>query len=287
MWDSTRDAETGARDFVRLVLGNIATETESTTLRTVLGQLVLTATYYVDPARRAETVTEVADALWALATGAEAGSDAQFQFVKFFASVAATPEQLGHVAGLRSGSAPLNGLQIDTDLDWELLIALVAGGAANASEIDAALAKDNTATGAQSAAQARAAIPTDAGKLAAWSSLVDVDTAPNTIVRVTAMGFLRANDTALLEPFVARYFDVLQSLWASRSYAIAEKLVVGLYPSPLANRGLVDATRAWLGANPEPAALRRLVVENLAGVERALDVQARDASATRLAAATT
>ena len=40
---------------------------------------------------------------------------------------------------------------------------------------------------------------------------------------------------------------------------------------------LADATRAWLDANPEPAALRRLVVENLAGVERSLKVQARDA----------
>jgi aminopeptidase N len=51
---------------------------------------------------------------------------------------------------------------------------------------------------------------------------------------------------------------------------------VGLYPSPLSNQALVDATRAWLDANPEPAALRRLVVENLAGVERSLRVQARD-----------
>ena len=37
MWDATRDAETKPRDFVRLVLGNVATEDESTTLRTVMG----------------------------------------------------------------------------------------------------------------------------------------------------------------------------------------------------------------------------------------------------------
>ena len=75
---------------------------------------------------------------------------------------------------------------------------------------------------------------------------------------------------------VAQYFDVLQTVWAERSYSIAEKLITGLYPSPLSNQALVDATRAWLDANPEPAALRRLVVENLAGVERSLRVQARD-----------
>ena len=168
-------------------------------------------------------------------------------------------------------------LEIDTDLAWELLTALVAGGRAGTVEIDAALARDNTANGAQSAAQARASLPTPEGKLAAWASLIDVDTAPNTIVRVTAAGFLRANDTTLLEPFVAKYFDVLQTVWESRAYAIAEKLIIGLYPSPLASQQLVDATHAWLNANAEPPALRRLVIENVAGVERALAVQARDA----------
>jgi len=39
-WDSTRDAETAPRDYVRLVLGNIAHETESTTVRTTLTQLL-------------------------------------------------------------------------------------------------------------------------------------------------------------------------------------------------------------------------------------------------------
>ncbi|WP_327016700.1 aminopeptidase N [Cryobacterium sp. MP_3.1] len=276
VWDATRDAETSPRDFVKLVLGNVATETESTTLRTVLGQVSLAGQYYVAPEHRDATVASVGDALWALAQDAEAGSDAQFQFVKFFASVAETPAQLAAVAGLRTGSFKLPGLDIDTDLSWELLAALVAGGEAGEAEIAAALAADNTATGAQSAANARAAIPTLEGKQAAWASLIDVDTAPNTIVRVTAAGFLRAHDTSLLEPFVGQYFDVLQKVWAERSYSIAEKLIVGLYPSPLSNQALVDATRAWLDANPEPAALRRLVVENLAGVERSLRVQARD-----------
>jgi aminopeptidase N len=277
IWDATRDAETAPRDFISLVLGNVATETESTTLRTVLSQVVLAATYYVGEEHRANTVTEVGDALWSLARHAEAGTDAQFQFVKFFSSVASTASHLSTVASLLNGAAPLDGLTVDTDLAWELLIALVAGGRAGSAEIDAALASDNTATGAQSAAQARAAIPTIEGKQAAWSSLIDVDNAPNTIVRVTAAGFLRANDTTLLEPFVDRYFAMLQSVWATRSFSIAEKLILGLYPSPLADRALADKTRVWLDANPEPLALRRLVIENLAGVERALAAQARDA----------
>jgi aminopeptidase N len=277
VWDATRDAEIKASEFIRLVLDHISHETESTTRRTTLNQLVLAATQYVAPERRRATVHEIGDSMWSLATAADPGSDAQFQFVHVFASLAETDAQLDRVHGLYQGTETLPGLDIDTDLKWELLIALVAGGRAGRAEIGGALAADNTATGSQSAAHAYAAIPTPDAKQAAWSSLIDTDTAPNTIVRTTALGILRANDRSLLEPFVPQYFDALHAIWTSRSYAIAAALIKGLYPAQLATAALRDTTRAWLDANPEPPALRRLVVENLAGVERALAAQECDA----------
>jgi aminopeptidase N len=277
VWDATRDAETSASDYVRLVLGNIGAETESTTLRTTLNQLVLSVHAYVAPDRRVSSAQQAADALWELASSAQPGSDAQFQFVKFFAALASTPDQLAKVSGLRDGSIVLDDLTVDTDLSWELLTSLVAGGEAGTGEIDAALRADNTATGAQAAAQARAAIPTADGKAAAWSSVFDSDDLPNTIVRMTGVGFQRVHDAALLEPYVAKYFDALQSVWASRTYKIAEYLVEGMYPFPLVDERLAEATRAWLETNQEPAALRRMVSENLASVERALRAQERDA----------
>ncbi|RFA08788.1 aminopeptidase N [Subtercola boreus] len=277
VWDATRDAETKPRDFVRLVLGNVATEDESTTLRTALNQVVQTANTYVAPPFQASTLAQAADELWALARNAAPGSDEQFQFVKFFAAAARTEEALAHVAGLLDGSVVLDGLTIDTDLTWDLLTALVAGDKAGSAEIDAALAADNTASGAQSAASARASIPTAEAKAAAWASLVDSDSASNLIVRATTVGFQRASDASLLTPYIAKYFEVVKTLWETRTYQIAATLITGLYPAGLASVELRDATVAWLATDPEPAALRRLVVENLAGVERALAAQARDA----------
>ena len=194
------------------------------------------------------------------------------------AGVACTDAQLGAVRGLLSGSTPVEGLDVDTDLRWELLIALVAGGQAGEAEITATLAADDTATGRESAAHARAAIPTAEGKAAAWASVADSASLPNSTVRATTLGFRRAIDTTLLQPYVDRYFSTIEQLWDDRSYAIAEALARGLYPSPLASRDLVAASRQWLDANPEaPSALRRVVVENSAAVERALAAQARDA----------
>jgi aminopeptidase N len=275
-WDATRDGESPASDYVRLVLGNIASETESTTIRTTLSQLGLVSSQYVARPKRTETRTRVGDTLWALASEAEPGSDAQFQFVKYFASYASTPEHVTALRGLLDGSSPLDGLEIDTDLSWEILEGLVVNGAAGRTEIDAALEKDNTANGQQAAARAAAAIPTIEGKRAAFDSLVKSDTLPNAIVRNTTMGYLHVNDPSVLESLVEPYFAALNDIWENRTYKIAEYVIEGLYPSPLASQALVDATKAWLEANPDVPALRRLVTENLAGVERAIAVQAKD-----------
>jgi aminopeptidase N len=275
-WDATRDAEAKASDYVALVLGNIAAETESTTIRTTLSQLLTVARAYVDPAKRAETITAVGDKLWELAKDAEPGSDAQFQFVKFFANIASTSEHVAVMSGLLHGSAPLPGLEIDTDLGWELLEGLVLNGAAGDPEIDDFLEKDETSNGHQAAARARATHSTPQAKREAFLALSDSDKLSNAIVRNVTIGYQHINDPSSLQELIEPYFDALNDIWANRSYKIAEHFVLGLYPTPLASQELVDATRQWLDANQDTRALRRLVIENLAGVERALKAQERD-----------
>ncbi|GAB3404937.1 aminopeptidase N [Schumannella luteola] len=278
VWDATRDGEAKASDYIRLVLDNIATETESTTIRLSLTQLTQVARSYVAPATRAAAIEEVGDTLWTLAQNAEPGSDAQFQFVKFFANIASTPAHAEVLRALQSGQTRLDGLDIDTDLEWELLEGLVLTGAAGEDEIVTAENRDNTSNGQQAAARARGTVPTEAGKKAALDRALTDEQIPNAILRMLGMGYQHVNDPAVLEPLVAPYFDALESIWKSRSYKIAEYIVVWFYPSALASQALVDTTNAWLDAHPDIPALRRLVQENVAGVERALAAQAVDAA---------
>ncbi|PFG42671.1 aminopeptidase N [Isoptericola jiangsuensis] len=279
VWDAVRDGETPASAYVDLVLGNIAAETESTTVRTTLAQLGLAARSYVAPARRAAVAERVGDTLWRLAQAADAGSDLQLQLVKYFAALSSTSAHVAPLRGLLDGSVTLDGLTVDTDLRWELLEGLVLLGDADETEIDAALAADDTATGRQAAARARAAVPTVEAKERAFASVVDDADAPNAIIRATAAGFVHVVDPTVLAPFAQRYVDALLPVWETRSYHIAEELIEGLYPAPLASVELRDAARGWLDAHPDAAAaLRRMVVEGLAGTERALAAQAADAA---------
>ena len=274
-WDSTRDAEVPASDYVDLVLANIATETESWTLRNTLTQLTQVARTYVAPETRDATITRVGDALWELSESAAPGSDAQFQFVKFFANIPSTPEHAAKLRGLLDGSIKLEGLEIDADLTWELLEGLVLLGEAGEAEIAAQLEKDNTANGQQSAARARAT----GDKAAALEQALTDASLSNLVLRSSGMGFQHVNDPSALQPLVARYFDALEETWKNRPFTIAEYIAIWFYPGGLASQELVDATNAWLDSHPDIPALRRLVIENLAGVERALRAQQRDRSA--------
>lgn len=279
-WDATRDGETPARDFVDLVLGNVAHETDSSVVLVLLRQLATTLDLYVAPEHRAAAQVAAADRLLALADAAPAGSDQQLQLLKAFAGRARTDAQLDAVADVLDGRRSLAGLTVDTDLRWELLTALVAGGRAGDTDVAAQLSEDATATGQRAAAAARAALPTPEAKERAWAAVVTGDELPNALQAATISGFARVHDVALLLPWVEPYFADLERVWTDKTNEMAQNVVLGLYPTLLADHPDVDvlgATDAWLAEHPDAApALRRLVAESRDGVRRALAAQEAD-----------
>ena len=276
-WDATRDGEIPARNYVELVLQNIASESDSSVVQVLLRQLATTLAFYVAPQDREPMTAAAADSLWDLARAAAPGSDSQLQFVKAFAAHAQTPDQLDAVAALLSGDLVLEDLEVGSDLRWELLTALVAGGRMGEAEIAAELERDATATGQLAAAGARAALHSAEAKAKAWDAIVVRSDLPNAAQRAAIGGFSRVHDTALLEPYSQRYFDSLREVWASRTHEIAQQIVVGLYPARLTTQETVDRTDAFLDSlGDEAPALRRLLLENRDGVVRALKAQAAD-----------
>jgi aminopeptidase N len=277
-WDATRDGETPSSEFVSLVLNNIQAETQGSALMTLLRQLVTVSSLYVAPETSKATITKVGKRLWELAQAAKPGSDAQLMFTRFTAKFANTAELGDVLDGLLSGSIKLNGLTIDQDLRWELLIGLSGLGRVDQATIDAELAKDNTANGQKFAFHAETVVPTAAVKATVWEKLVTDVELSNTLVGEGSMAFTDVWDTSLLEDYVDKYFEMVLPAWESRTFKIAEYLIEGLYPTPLASDELVAKTRAFI-ARPEIAAipaLKRIVVENLANVERALKAQKAD-----------
>ncbi|MDT0306438.1 aminopeptidase N [Streptomyces sp. DSM 44917] len=278
-WDMTRDGELATRDYLSLVLSGIGKESDIGVVQTLHRQVKMALDLYAAPAWR-----ETGLGLWAEATlehlrAAPAGGDHQLAWARAFAGAARTDAHLGLLAALLDGSETIEGLTVDTDLRWAFLHRLAATGRADEPEIAAELARDATSAGERHAASARAARPTPEAKAEAWAAVVEGDKLPNAVQEAVIGGFVQTEQRELLAPYAEKYFAALKGVWESRSHEMAQQIAVGLYPSLQTEQATLAATDAWLAGAAPSDALRRLVTEARAGVERALNAQAADAAA--------
>jgi aminopeptidase N len=278
-WEMTRDGELRARDFVSLVSGGIQAETEVGVAQRLLLQAQTALGSYADPEwAQSEGWPAFADRLLELARGAAAGSDHQLAFVNALCTSVLSTRHVVVLADLLDhdpAELGLSGLSIDTDLRWRIVTALAAAGQIDADGtatpfIDAEVQRDPTAAGKRYGAQASAARPQAAVKESAWTTVIEDDALANITARSIITGFVEPGQADLLKPFGARYFAAIRGVWERRSSEVAQTVVVGLYPSWDISDDGIAAADAFL-ADPElPAALRRLVLEGRAGIERSL-----------------
>ncbi|WP_034088244.1 aminopeptidase N [Streptacidiphilus albus] len=278
-WDMTRDGELAARDYLALVLSGIGRESDIGVVQSLTRQVKTAVDLYADPAWRAEGLTALADASLEQLHAAPAGGDHQLAWARMFATVATTPEHLAVLSGLLDGGTVVEGLSVDDELRWSLLVRLSATGVADEAAVLAELERDNTSAGQAHAATCRAARPTAEAKAAAWASVVEAETLTNTVQEAVIHGFAQVEQRELLAPYTAKYFAAVKGIFEQRSHEMGQQIIVGFYPTMQVDQATLDATDAWL-ASAEPApALRRMVVESRAGVERALRAQAADRAA--------
>ncbi|MER0242988.1 aminopeptidase N [Streptomyces sp. HSW2009] len=277
-WDMTRDGELATRDYLELVLSGIGKESDIGVVQSLHRQLKLALDLYAAPEWRAAGLARWGEAALEHLRAAEPGSDHQLAWARAFAATARTDAHLDLLAALLDGSESIDGLAVDTDLRWGLLLRLAATGRADEAAIAAELERDKTSAGEQHAASARAARPTEAAKAEAWAAVVESDTLPNAMQEAVINGFVQTDQRELLAPYADKYFAVVKSVWDGRSHEIAQQIAVGLYPTIQISQATLDATDAWLASAEPTPALRRVVTENRAGVERALHAQQADAA---------
>ncbi len=276
-WDMTRDAEVSTGDFLELVLAGVPAESDIGVVQGVLRQLRMAIDQFAAQEHRTEYLIRLASALLDLAQEAEAGSDRQLAFARYFATSAITTEHLAIVAGLLDETLEWPGLDIDTDMRWFLLQQLVEAGERGDDAINSELADDDTATGRRQAATARASVPTAEAKVAAWDAILHDTSLPNAMIEATIAGFMNRGQTALTDPYIDRYFEALPAVWNERTMEIAQSITMGLFPMFSVDAETVARVGTFLSGDHGPA-LIRLVSEGRDGLLRAGRARAKDAN---------
>ncbi|WP_312007870.1 aminopeptidase N [Nocardioides alcanivorans] len=250
-WDMTRDAELPATDFVRLVLANIGSETDAwgvTRIPTYAAQAVSLMTA---PEHRAALSTEWEQGLRGLLQTAEPGSDAQLTFARSYAAAASSEAALTDLGALLDGRLVFDGLAVDQDLRWSLISGLARNGSA-AGRIDTELEGDNTISGQERAAAARAVQPTPEAKEAAFQATFVDPTTPNETHRSIVLAFAPSGQDDVLAPYVDRYFEAADTLWEHLGTHKASVALEYGFPRALASEELLAKVDAWLERTPAP-----------------------------------
>jgi len=275
LWDSCRDGELSATDYIAIALAALKTESDISIVSATLGQIDTALWAYAHPSHRQALRLQVATAIEAALDAAKAGSDHQLQFAKGFANTAITPAQLARIATMLGGS--ITGLTIDAELRWFLFICGVKRGVFGPADIENELALDKTAHGKQYGAMAYAQIPSKDAKAKAFSAITTADLS-NTIHSYTCRGFNDPMHSEILSEFVDEYFDVLLKVWETKGYEIAETTATLLFPSWVISDATVAKAQHWLDVTGKDAshALRRTILESRDAMVRALKAQAAD-----------
>ena len=277
VWDMVRDGETSTGSYVDLVASGIASESDIGVVQTVLRQVRTAIDLYAAPENRAKYLGVLSKSLWEETEAASPGSDHQLAFARGFVSSAVGRDELDLVAGLLAGSVVVNGLVIDTDFRWALLMRLVVMGRVGETEISAELLRDDTATGRENAAAARAALPDAAAKNVAWQVATDDVSAPNAVVGSIVGSIAQADQPEFLAGLAEKYFESIPKLWSFRTHEIGQTLLTGLYPALVVSQETIASAKAALNRFGDlPVGAQRIIEEQIDSTARALRCRAAD-----------
>lgn len=275
LWNAARDGELSAARYLAVVDAHAPSETNMGLLAGVLGNAAYAIGHYTPAEDRAAQRASWVETTWTALTDAAPGGDAQLSWARAFAAASAyDAHRSAEIRGILNGDAP-DGLPVDPDLRWALLTALSAMGEATGSDIDAELARDDTASGRTAAIKARAAAPDAETRIAAWHRAWEDDSLSNDHLSAMIAGARAGDRRDLIADLDGEYFTRIAGTWRDRSIEIARRLVIGLFPASES----VDPADTWLHANADaPGALRRLVIEQRDHLARDLRVRAAQTS---------
>jgi aminopeptidase N len=276
LWDSTRDGELSASDYIEIALNALKGETDISMITATFTQIDTAIWAYLSPKNRDAVRLSVANTAQELLAGAKPGSDAQLQYARAFANNAFTPAQFESLKAMLNGS--VDGLLMDADLRWFIFLCGVKRGIFGVSDIQTEGDRDKTAHGKQYVAYAHAALPNHEAKAAAFKS-VTTDDLSNTIHSYKCRGFNENIHCDLLEAFVDEYFDAILKVWSTKGYEIAETTATLTFPTWAISDETVKKAQHWLDVTGKDAsgALRRTVAEGRDAMTRSLKARAVDA----------
>ena len=165
---------------------------------------------------------------------------------------------LDDLQGLLDGSLVVEGLAIDTDLRWALVVGLAEVRAFRRRRDRRRSSSATTPSPARSAPpSALASRPTAEAKAEAWEHGDGPGDVPNETQRAIVLSFMQLGQEEILAPYVDKYLEAADDIWDSTAPSKASTALEYIFPKPMASPELLDELDAWLDTSrrtPAPSA---------------------------------
>ena len=174
-----------------------------------------------------------------------------------------------------SGADLPAGLEEDEDFRWAVVRNQAERGLVGEAEIDAALARDPSMSGALSALEARASLPDPALKEWAWGQVVEPNGRSNHEMLALCQGFWDPARPDLVSPYVERYFADVPALAGRVGEDALARVAAAAYPSTVVDPRTVELTERALARDDLSPAVRRALRDRGSMLAEALASRAR------------
>jgi len=164
------------------------------------------------------------------------------------------------------------GIPLDVDLRWRLLVQLASLGAVDLAELDRQLEAEPTAVARVRHAGAHASLPDAEAKAWAWSCFTGETNLPNYELEAVGLGFWRGGQEELTGSYVERYFAELPDTVKKRSGWVLADAAEHFFPRTSVTRETLARAEALIADGDLDLSIRRRLVDEADTLERKLAV---------------
>ncbi len=219
---------------------------------------------------RDAALRRIHDAAFAKVEGSTPGST--LQLAAYQAAVSSATDS-GLLRAWLDGRVLPDGIDVDLDLRWRILVQLAVLGEVDRDELRAAVDEEPTARSRVEHARAMASIPDADAKVWAWQRFTGEIDVPNYELEATGLGMWRVGQERLTEQYVDRYFAELPGTADVRSGWLLADAAEHFFPITALSEETLRKAKALSDLEGLDGSMRRRVVDRTDELERRLAIR--------------
>jgi aminopeptidase N len=192
-----------------------------------------------------------------------------------FRAAIATASDAGLLKTWLDGDELPEGIPLDADLRWRILVRLATLGAVDLAELDRQLEAEPSAVAKIQHAGAHASLPDADAKAWAWGCFTGETNLPNYELEAVGLGFWRGGQEELTAPYVERYFAELPDTVQARSGWVLADAAEHFFPRTSMTADTLARCEALIADGDLDPSIRRRLVDEADTLRRKLAVLGR------------